>query len=87
MDTGLEHTDYRANVDLDQKMHNGATLADWLGTARTNSAVVTLRLDRVAEGERPSSTAWDLQQAERGLKLVLEEVHMIMAQLGVAAAS
>ena len=59
-----------------RQMPNGATVADWLGTAKTAAEVAALLIDRVRNGANtmPVET---LDRAERELEQALDELRAV----------
>lgn len=64
---------------LDHRMHNGATVADWLGTAATATSVAASMLHGIREGRTRHGARTDLAIIEGRLLDVLSEVRAIAA--------
>lgn len=69
-------------IPLDSKLDNGATVADWLGTAAVAAAVAARKLTDVRE-QKPEAVdpARDIADAAAYLASALEEVQKVRAHL------
>lgn len=65
---------------LMRRMPNGATVADWLGTARTAAACAARDLDYVRQGQTTDPAAV-LERAEQYLMQALEELRAVRAEV------
>jgi hypothetical protein len=63
---------------LTQKMRNGATVSDWLGTAMVAARMAASHLEAVREGRAQSATR-TLVDAERELLQAVREVREVLA--------
>jgi hypothetical protein len=69
------------SVPLTRRMPNGATVADWLGTAGTAARVAALKIADVREYPRDAHADRRLAQAEKQLVQALDEVRAVRAEV------
>lgn len=67
------------------ELHNGATAADWLGTAETAARVAADLLDGVRR-DVSGKVVYDLDAAELYLAQALDEIATVRERLGIAHA-
>lgn len=65
---------------LRSQMHNGATVADWLGTAMTAGQLAVERIEFVRSG-KADLPALELEQAVERLEQALDEVRQVQTHL------
>jgi hypothetical protein len=64
------------------QMHNGASVADWLGTAAMAARVAATRIENVRDGSNIEQPREALRQAEAELAQVLDELRAIRHSVG-----
>lgn len=70
----------------DYTLHNGATAADWLGTAASSARLAAAYLEDI-RGDRSSRIVSDFGAAEAALSQALEEIAVVRERLGIAHAA
>jgi hypothetical protein len=63
-------------MELTRKVDNGASVSDWLGTAKTAAEVAVARIERVRQ-ESTNDAAYELADAERQLVQALDELRTV----------
>jgi hypothetical protein len=68
-------------MDLARAMPNGASVADWLGTAKTAAEVAASRIETARCGQPHARSMACLDDAERYLLQALEELRAVRGQV------
>lgn len=66
------------SINAASRMHNGATVADWLGTAATSAKLAASWLDNMREGH---GRAEDFEVIEDRLQQALNEVREVRSHV------
>ena len=69
------------NYPLWHTMSNGATVSDWLGTAKTHAEIAVARIERVRQ-QSTNDALHELDDAEASLKQALEELCDVRRECG-----
>lgn len=66
------------------RMHNGATASDWLGTARTQAAVAIAKIDTLRSADQ-EITQREMSIIEDGLAQALAEIRFLRDRIHAEA--
>lgn len=73
-------------IPLHSKLDNGASVADWLGTAGSAAIAASSYLDLVRQGRSTNDPLILLDSAERRLEEALEELRTVRRHIAHVAA-